>query len=205
MKTFFDAPNFNDFIEPIRISRTPRKSFPIRQDLSAIEYQVDYVQRMEFFRPSALGIHCPDDNRARLFNETNPKGMKNGLVEFTRSFATIPATRYEYEPGSFTFIEYQDSSGNVTRNQFAEQVVFRVKYSYIYSENPEQDLVLQTKYSTLDENGSRVYYVSPSTTPSSADYLTAVNAGSYIQAEASLVERWRGNIWQIRDQQIKAK
>lgn len=205
MKTFFDAPHLNDFIEPIRISRSPRKSFPIRQDLSAIEYQIDYVQRMEFFRPSALGIHCPDDNRARLFNESDPKGMKNGLVEFSRSFVTIPATRYEFEPGAFTFIEYQDSSGNVTRTQFAEQVVFRVRYSYIYSENPESDLSLKNKYSAIDENGSRVYYVSPSTSPSSADYLTLIGSGSYIQAEASQIERWRGNIWQIKDQEIKAK
>lgn len=205
MKTIFDAPDLNDFVEPIRISRTPRKSFPIRQDLTSVEYEIDYVQRSEFFRPSSLGVHCPDDVRARLFDESNPKAMKNGLVEFTRSFATIPATRYEFEPGSFTFIEYQDSSGNVTRNQFAEQVVFRVRYSYIYSEDPEQDLDLGIKYSSINENGSRVYYVSPTTTPSSAEYLTAISSGTYIQAEASLVERWRGNIWQIRDQQIKAK
>ena len=124
----------------------------IRQDLSAIEYQIDYVQRMEFFRPSALGIHCPDDNRARLFNETNPKGMKNGLVEFTRSFATIPETRYEFEPGSFTFIEYQDSDGNVTES-ICRASSFGLNI-LTFTRRIRSKILFCKPISPLDENGS---------------------------------------------------
>ena len=205
MKTFFDAPHLNDFIEPIRITKTPRKSFPIRQDLSAIEYKISFVQKAEFFRPSPLGLIFPDDPRARMVDESDPSSTDHGLVEFSRTYMTTPSTRYEFESGSYTFPGFRDSAGETLRDSFSIQVVFRVKYSYIYSEFPGQDLTLQDKFSSVDSNGSRVGYISPQTTPDSATYLTMIQSGSYIQAEQSLVERYRGNIWQIRDLEIIAK
>ena len=205
MKTFFDAPHLNDFIEPIRITKTPRKSFPIRQDLSAIEYKISFVQKAEFFRPSPLGLIFPDDPRARMTDESDPSSTGHGLVEFTRTYMTTPSTRYEFESGSYTFPEYRDSENETIRESFTIQVVFRARYSYQYTEDPGQDLVLQDKFSSLDVNGSRVGYISPTTTPDSATYLSMTQSRTYIQAEQSLVERYKGNIWQIRDLEIISK
>jgi len=205
MKTSYDAPHLNDFIEPIRITKAPRKSFPIRQDLSAIEYKISFVQKAEFFRPSPLGLIFPDDPRARMINESDPSSTDHGLVEFSRTYMTTPSTRYEFEPGSYTFPEFRNTSDEIYRESFAIQVVFRVKYSYIYSENPGEDFTLLDKFSSIDSNGSRVGYISPRTTPDSASYLTMIRSGSYIQAEQTLVERYKGNLWQIRDLEVRAK
>lgn len=205
MKTYYDAPHLNDFIEPIRVTKSPRRSFPIRQDLSAIIYEIDFVQKSEFFRPARLGLNFPDDPRARLVDESDPKGTDHGLVQFSRTYMTTPSTRFEFEPGSFTFPEFKDSTGSTTRQSFSLQVVFRVKYSYIYTESPGDDLIINEKFSAIDENGSRVNYISPLTTPDSANYMSRIQSGDFIQAEQSLVERYSGNIWQIRDLEVQIK
>ena len=207
MKTFFDAPHLNDFNDPIRITRTPRKNYPIRQDLSAIELEIDYVQKAEFFRPAPLGIVCPDDSRARLFNETNPSNLNNGLVSFTRQFCTTPATRYEFENGSFTFPGIKPTSDSAVQlqAQFTRQIVLKVEYSYLYTTDPENDLVIQNQFQITDPNGSQVLFLAGDTSPSSAEYATLKDQGGYIQATETEFTRWRGNVWEMVNKFVLAR
>lgn len=205
MKTFFDAPHLNDFIDPVRLSVDPVRKFPIRQDLTAIEYSIRFVQRSEYFRPAPLGIICPDDPKALLFDESDPVANEHGLVEFTRHFATIPANREEFETGSFNFPGFKNSSDEILRENFSQIVVFKTVYTYQYATNPDNEISLDSRFNVIDQNGSRSDYVSPSTIPSLANYITEKDAGNYLQSEDTEVERWRGNIWEIRNKFVRAK
>ena len=205
MKTIFDAPHLNDFIDPIRISVNPVRKFPIRQDLTAIEYSIQFVQRAEYFRPAPLGIVCPDDSKAFLFDESDPTINDHGLVEFTRHFATVPATREEYITGSFNFPGFKNSSDEILRENFSQIAVFKIVYSYKYTNQPGDEISLDSQFGVIDQNGSRSEYLTPTTIPSLASYITERESGLYLQSEDSEVERWRGNIWEVRNKFVRAK
>jgi len=204
MKTIHDAPHLNDFADPIRVSVSPQKSFPIRQDLSAIDYRIEYAQRSEFFRPAPLGLVCPDDYRAKLYTESDPTDLGNGLVTFSRSYSTTPGIRYEFENGSFTFpaIRSTSSSASVIRSNLSRQVVFKVQYSYTYTDDPEGDLVVSNQFQPIDENGNFVSFIASDTIPTSAEYQTKREAGEYIQATETEFSRWKGNIWELKNKLV---
>ena len=206
MKTIHDAPHLNDFQDPIRVTINPKKRFPIRQDLTAIEYDVTFAQRSEFFRPSKLGIRCPDNPNARLYAETDPADIQGGLVQFTRSFSTIPATRVEFEKGTFQFPELRSvSTEDPYRASFSAQVIFKIIYSYIYTEDPENDLVLEREFRPTDTNGAFVDFVASDTSPNGAEYQTKIAQKDYINSAETDVARWRGNIWQMKNFLVVAR
>ena len=83
MANVYDGPNGDDFISPVKLTRTPRREFPFRQDLTAVLYYEDYAQRAEYFEPLALDAAHPDYPTAYLVDETNPAPGSDGLVSFT--------------------------------------------------------------------------------------------------------------------------
>lgn len=206
-KTLFDAPYLNDFIDPIRLTRTPRKRFPIRQDLSAVELSIDYVQKEEFFKPAPLNIQCPDDYRAFLVGETDPQRMGNGLVKFTRTFQTTPATRTEYSSGSFTFPAFKNlsSDSSTSRSSFSRQVVILVEFSYLRTSNPSDDLTITPQFSSTDPSGNSVPFIATDTNPILSDYQSFILAGDYIQSKETTISRWMGDIWQMENRKVKAQ
>lgn len=207
MTTFFDAPYLNDFVDPVRLTRTPKKSFPIRQDLSTIELEIEYVQREEYFKPAPLNLPCPDDYRAFLVGETNPQRMNNGLVRFVRKFITTPATRTEYSNSTFTFPAFKQNSSdaNTTRASFSRQVVVTIQFSYLRTTDPQNDLTITGQFSPTDASGNPTPFVASDTTPTLSDYQSKITNREFIQSKETQISRWKGDIWQLENRLIVAQ
>ena len=207
MKTIFDAPYLNDFVDPIRLTASAKKSFPIRQDLSAIEYSIEFVQQERFFKPAPLNLQCPDDYRAFLVEESTPARMNHGLVRFVRKYVTTPATRTEFSSGNFTFPAFKNLSADsaTTRSSFSRQVVIKVEFSYLRTENPLDDLTISTQFAPVDASGNSCSFIATDTTPTLAEYQAKISAGEFIQSKETSISRWQGDIWQLENRMVKAQ
>tara|TARA_R110000824_G_scaffold95520_1_gene229652 strand:- start:1491 stop:2111 length:621 start_codon:yes stop_codon:yes gene_type:complete len=205
MRTF-DAPNDDAFISPVRLTKDPRKVYPFRQDLTAILYLEDYVQRAEYFLPLSLDTPHFNIPTAYLVDESNPSVRSDGLFRWTRTFSTIPATRTEFEKSGFNFPAYQTLSASTTtlRPNFTQGVVAKVVYSYVKTTDPGTDLTITDQFQPLDASSNKVNFVASDSSPTKAAYETDVTAGTYIQAKETEIMRWMGNIWQERNVQVKA-
>lgn len=206
MARTFDAPSDDSFISPVRLTKDPRKVFPFRQDLTAILYLEDYVQRAEYFQPLALDTPHPDIPTAYLVTETNPTTRSDGLFRFTRTFATIPATRTEFEKSGFNFPAYKTDTATTSflRPNFTQGVVAQVVYSYVKTTDPGTDLTITEQFHPLDSSANKVNFVASDSTPTRSVYAGYVTAGTYIQARETEISRWMGNIWQQRNVKVKA-
>tara|TARA_R110002020_G_scaffold398352_2_gene608404 strand:+ start:1270 stop:1989 length:720 start_codon:yes stop_codon:yes gene_type:complete len=177
MATTFDSPNSDDFVSPVRLTVFPRLEYPFRQDLTAIFYRIDYVQRAEFFVPSALDLTCPDNSSAFLIEESAPRQKGNGLCRFTRTFATVPADRTEYATGSFAFPSYKTDSASTTflRPTFTQTVVAKVDFVYVKTTDPGADLTITNRFQPLDSAANKVNFVASDTTPTLTEYQNYVS------------------------------
>jgi hypothetical protein len=206
MALTYDAPSGDDFISPLRISKNPKQAFPFRQDLTAILYVENYVQRPEYFVPLALDTPHPEIPTAFLVTESNPTQRSDGLFRWSRTFATVPADRTEFEKGSFGFPAYKTDSDTATnlRDGFTQGVVAKVVYSYLKTTDPGTDLTITAQFQPLDDASNKVNFVASDSTPTRSTYAGYVTAGTYIQARETQVTRWMGNIWQMKNLQVKA-
>ena len=206
MARTFDAPSSDDFTSPLRLTKEPRRSFPFRQDLTAVLYSDDYVQRAEYFQPMALDSPHPDFPTAYLVAETDPTTREDGLFRWSRTYATVPAARTEFEKGSFSFPAYKTDSDTATnlRDSFTQGVVAKVVYTYLLTTDPGTDLTITAMFQPLDDASNVVNFVASDSTPTRTVYAGYVTAGTYIQASETQVSRWMGNVWQMRNLQVKA-
>ena len=205
----YDAPNDDAFIEPIRISVNPEKNYPINLDPTAIEYTLMYNQRSEYFTPLALDTTCPDNPNAYLISNTNPKEMGNGLVSFQRVFQTVPATRTETGNYSFTFPGFRsgpDADGNYTilREPFTQKVVSEVTYSYMQTINPNTNLTRVPQFQPVDSASYNSNYLEATSTPTKTLYETYISSETLLQATDTIVSRFTGNIWEMKNIKVKA-
>tara|TARA_R110002020_G_scaffold181692_2_gene376865 strand:+ start:475 stop:1098 length:624 start_codon:yes stop_codon:yes gene_type:complete len=206
MTTTYDSPNSDDFVSPVRITVTPRLEYPFRQDLTAILYLIDYVQRSEFFVPSALDLTCPDNSSAYLVEESAPRQKGDGLCRFTRTFATVPAGRTEFSSSSFSFPAYRTLSADTTnlRESFTRTIVAKVVYSYLLTTDPGTDLTFAQQWQPLDASSNVCNFVASDTTPTKTTYEGYVTAETYLQSRETKIKRWKGNIWQMENRKVKA-
>ena len=206
MSRTFDGPNNDDFISPIRVTVNPVLEYPFRQDLTAKLYKIDYVQRAEYFVPLALDTTCPDESTAYLVNESNPGPTGGGLVRWTRTFATVPATRTEFSTTSFSFPAFRTDadSTDTLRPGFTQTVVSKVEYSYLLTTDPGSDLTIATQWQPLDPSSNACNFVASDTTPTKATYEGYISGGTYLQSAETAVARWMGNIWQMENRKVKA-
>ena len=140
---------------------------------------------------------------------SDPKPSKDGLVGFTRTFQTVPSLRTEVGNYTFAFPAIRtdiDADGNHTtlRPAFTRRVVSRITYSYMQTLSPDTDLTIANRFQPTNALGNNVGYIDTTTTPSKATYDGYVSAGTYIQASDTIVSRWKGNIWQMINIEVKA-
>jgi hypothetical protein len=206
MTTTYDSPNSDDFVSPVRLTVTPRLEYPFRQDLTAILYLIDYVQRSEFFVPSALDLTCPDNSSAFLVEESAPRQKGDGLCRFTRTFATVPAGRTEFSSSSFSFPAYRTLSADTTnlRESFTRTIVAKVVYSYLLTTDPGTDLTFAQQWEPLDASSNVCNFVANDSTPTKTTYEGYVTAETYLQSKETKIKRWKGNIWQMENRKVKA-
>lgn len=125
---------------------TPHKEGPARFsqpfDGTAFIYilEQDYVIRVGFYTPLALGTPSPDFGTYLLVKESplQPVGVGD-IVKWTRTYAQVPATRYDFTSIAYTFpgwMNYRssllipDTSYVPGRAQFTKTVTCRIQYDY---------------------------------------------------------------------------
>ena len=207
MSLTYDAPAGDGYKTPILLTINPNLNYPFRQDLTAKIYSEQYCQRPDYFTPLALDTPHPVHVNAYLVNETNPRPMgSGGLFKFTRYYATIPATRTEFQTTNFAFPAFKSTSASTSelRGTLTETCVAKVIYSYTLTNDPTNDLVFTPKFQPLDSSSNKVNFVASDTTPTKTAYETKVSAEEYINSQQTKVSRWKGNIWQLQDIKVKA-
>ena len=178
MARTFDDPNDDSWATAVRITDPALQSFPFRQDLTAIIYSIEYVQNPANFTPTALDTVNPDVATAYMIEETNPVLGPDGLVRFTRIFATVPADRTEYATGSFAFPAYKTDSDSTAflRPTFTQSAVAKIDYVYVRTSSPGTDLTITDRFQPLDASANKVNFVASDTTPTLAEYQIWVSA-----------------------------
>ena len=202
----YDAPALGNFVTPILISKEPKVTFPFRQDLTAVIYEEEYVQRADHFSPMVLDTPHPHFTKAFLINESNPSRVNGSLFKWTRSYSTIPANRVEFQTTNFSFPAYKllSADTNEIRASFSETCVAKVYFSYQLSADPSIDLSFQERFQPLDASSNTCNFVASDTTPTKLVYEGYVTGSIYIQSQQTAVSRWMGNIWEKQEIKVKA-
>jgi hypothetical protein len=89
------------------------------------------------------------------------------------------------------------------RDPFTQNGTSKVSISFTKTNTPE-DVSLASKFQPTTSSGSPTNDLTSSTVPTISEYLDLVEAGAYINAEPSQLERWMGNIWKKTTRTIKA-
>lgn len=234
MAITYDAPATSDnWLVATRTNVDSRKEFPFIKDLTAIIYIEDFVQRPDQYEPLALdtlnpynggdivteaGVHIITESgstivtegtaiaSAYLVDESDPILEDDGLFRFTRTFASVPATRVEFERTAFNFPAYKTDSDSTTllRESFNQSVVSKVTYTYLLTSDPGADLTITARFQPIDSASNTCNFVASNSTPTLTVYAGYVTAGTYVQARETEVSRWMGNIWQMKNVQVVA-
>lgn len=210
-QVFFDDPTGDQFQTAFRTTSIPTVTLPFAQDTTAKIITETWIQDPAHYTPAALGTLHDDYNgtggkaSAYLVEETGFTILDNGLQEWQKVFATVPATRYEWVVHSYVVlgVKQNSSSTNFLRKPFPKRVVARVEHRYFHTANPAADITLQKKFQPK-HSGNEVDYVANNTTPQYSTYLQKVVDGDRIMADDSALERWRGNIWERRNLTVEA-
>ncbi len=193
----------------------------------------DYMQPKANFSPLALNTAHPDDATYRLTEERNFKDMGGGIQTWTREYCKVPTQYFESSSYAYSFIGYLGplpTPGVPTPADLATYIG-RLRQSFTVPAKLQNDFYLvdgvtytvpadipvvqATKYIGADGSTLVDYlYSSPpysaSSTPSRSTYegYIAADAGTAssfsLTAEASRLERWKGNIWKRSTLYIKA-
>lgn len=182
----------------------PRKTFPFERDTTAYIIEQDYMQTSAAFARIALSTAHPTDASAFLVAETDTQNLGGGIVQWTRRYATVPATRDEYETYLHTFVEIIAATGGAgARGPFTKKVTSRIEYAYFHvgtAAYPTVDTIpLVSGFQptqTIWGSPIEVEYLSLVTDPTSDDYLDLVAAGDEIAVEDSDLHPWMGNIYE---------
>lgn len=182
----------------------PNRTFPFERDTTAFIEEQKYIIAKANFSRLAIGTVHPTITTAFLVAETDLQNVGAGLVEWTRRYATVPATRNEYETYLHTFLEIVNATGgDGARSSFTKKVNSRIEYAYFH--------VGSVAYPTIDDvplisgfqptyaywgSALEVEFLSLVTTPTSDAYLAMVAAEDEIAVEDSDVRPWMGNIYE---------
>jgi hypothetical protein len=222
---------------------TARKSFPIERDLTCYLLEQDYMQAKTSYSVAALntthyaamgGATATDggatgDASAYLVAISQHQDMGQGIVRWTETYSTKPASRDEYESFVYNFIGYYGGAGqtNITgRNRFTRNVMSRLAYAYyipgLGGGEPANvaaiTLIAAQKYvwtgTTNDSDWLAATPFSPVTDPTRTAYEAVVAGGAglgtgaaagEIVAEQSIVRPWRGGIYERVTRYIMAQ
>lgn len=143
----------------------------------------------------------PSISTAYLVGDTTPSPVDGGLVQYIRSWASVPESREEYESISATFPGIQNQRAPFTETVTAQITIdyFLVGPSQTYEDPSEIPTIPATKF--LDSAWSTgapadAFFLSGSTSPLLGTWLAGVTAEEFTYIiQASTLERWMGNIY----------
>ncbi len=168
----------------------------VDETVQSIRYRAIYRQFAVQFRRQPFGLVCPINRSATLVDETNPRPVGGGIVEWERIFAPVPPSRDEYESFVMAYQIEQSVDGKNTIGEIAIPVTSRTHYDYFYVPSG-----LYSKPSNIPklEAYKLIQYV--------PDVIIqrGANPGpgaSEMLAEDSQVTRWMGNIYQRKERYV---
>lgn len=204
----------------------------IERDPTALILEQDYQQLLDNFVRLDLNTPHPDYPPFYLISESDIENVGAGIGQWTRRYASIPATLSDYETFGYTFPGFlgtlnppynqyygQDPTG---RDPLTKVVLSRIENKYflvgpgqIYA--TVEDLAIAEGHSAQEfplttNSEARMYYLNdaanpgdPETIPNLTDYLAMKAAGTEIVAEDSDIKPWNGNIYRVSTRYIVAK
>jgi hypothetical protein len=172
-----------------------RKSFPIEGDTTAILVEQDFQIAFSSFAALAIGTAHATVTTAYLVGEGPLQDMGGGIAQWTRTYATVPANRDEFETFNYKFPGLLSTDGNPPYNQywtsgvdggrdpFTDTVVSRLRHEYyrvatgLAYETPQEIPILQgQEYSLTTNADARMEYLLP--------------AGEYLADSVPTREAW---------------
>lgn len=159
-----------------------RIEYPIPQDLTAFLVVRTYQGPVAGYSPMALDTADTEFTSAYFVEQGPLENVDGGQVRYTRTFATVPATRTEYEAYAYRYPGF-DVLGDA-RDPFTSTVAAEVEHTFTRTSSPGA-ISLPSPF-VYDGN-----YLTDSTNPSYDDY----DALTDLTIDVSL-SRWRGNIWE---------
>lgn len=191
----------------------PHRTFPFERDTTAFIEEQRYIQLKANFERLALNTAHPTIPTAYLVQETDLQNVGAGLVEWTRRYATVPATRIEYQADPYVFPAVFDAIGSDSWRiaPLAMSVTHRVEYSYYLVGSATyptvDDIPLVLKFAPLFSVSIpvEVDFVNPSTVPTASAYLDLVDDAEELAVEDSDLHIWLGNIYERVTRYVKAR
>lgn len=178
------------------------------------------------FAALALNTAHADDSNFKLVAESERSPLGGGVVEWTRTYAKVPAQHLEAEVAAYNFIGYWGTFGvNATaatgRPKVSRAVACKVQNDYFlvdgvtYVKPTDIPIIASTRYYQPPYPNQDVDYLGDApplilaSVPSRSSYdgWIASDAGGdnwHIVMEASRLSRWMGNIWRRETRYIKA-
>lgn len=205
----------------------PRISFPIPGDITAYTVDQDFMIFADNFAASALDAAHSTFTTAYLVGESPTQDLGGGVVRWTKTWATKPATRSEYESFAYNFIGFwywTGGSASIGRPRRTATVLSRTEYKYfrVFSSGGDYTTVAAMhaanavdayRYTFATDTDADIDYLVDSTaypaqratTPSQSAYETLISGGTEIAAEDSTVRRYMGNIYEIATRYVVAQ
>jgi hypothetical protein len=195
------------------ISGPARKSLPFEGDASSFIVEQDFMVAFASYTPLALNTAHPTFTTAYLVRESALEDMGGGIATFTRTYATIPASRNEYEsfatffPGLFDttaavppYNQYWAGTGN-GKDPITKKVTSRLRHEYFLCAagqtytSPDLIPVLPAiKYTLVSNPEARAQYLLPEgdfwsdSDPSREDWEALIAGGAGLGTGANAGE-----------------
>jgi hypothetical protein len=161
------------------------------------------------------------DSNAYLIAISPHEDMGQGVVKWTETFCKKPADRNEYESYAYNFIGYYGVWGiGITavtgRPRFTQSVTSRLAHKYYIPgidggiATPADIPIIAAQAYIYGATTNNVDFLADSppftaaTSPTRTAYEALVTAGTEIVAEASIIRRWQGGIYERVTRYVKA-
>ncbi len=191
----------------------------------------NWVCNLANYTPAALDTAHPDYAAFLLVREDNKRDLLGGKVQWTRTYAKVPASWEDAATINFTFPGSNFAVGAVAvRNPFARTVVARVLYEYFLCSDgqtyptPKEIPVIPVFQPYLSAWGVHSYTnilrmpldAEGVTVPTPVEYVAKIGAmpgivdanGAFVNeivGQDSSVAQWMGNIYVRETRYIKAQ
>lgn len=178
----------------------PRLSFPLQAvgDTSTKMVKQAFIQKAANYRGFSIGSSYPFRNllsfakELMLVEHTPPTIAGGEYVRFEATWVTLPRTRYDAEDYPYTYQFTRTVDSELQLGEVTQIVNSSVKVTYLKTDNPI----------TIEVRRPLKYVRFPGSILATGGNGRSQNwtlSNGFILAEATSIERWMGNIFEIRE------
>lgn len=180
--------------------------------LNGQKYDIDTItsdtelELVEPFLSTSLVSATAQRAKCYLTKEDGHSFEEDGLMRWSKHFATVPQSRIDYTNQNFTFPAYKNltSDSGTTRSSFQRTVIAQQVFSYVRTNNPVSRITINPIFN-ITANGLEVQAVAQDTVPTLSTYQGYVTNGVLLQGQETRLSNYMGNIWQVEDVKVYAK